>query len=112
MLFKPLMPVAEYIINYDYIAKVLCENKAKPELHCNGKCHLMKELAKAAEEEKPVSHKKTSHQEAEVLFCESSFQFEFTPVFINTEKRISIPYTNLYVHTGSVSVFHPPAPIC
>jgi hypothetical protein len=33
-------------INYDYISKVLCINKDKPELKCNGKCHLMKELAK------------------------------------------------------------------
>lgn len=50
MLAKPILPVADYIINYDYISKVLCENKAKPELKCNGKCQLMKELAKASEQ--------------------------------------------------------------
>ncbi len=55
MLVKPVFPVIDYVVNYDYIAKVLCENKAKPELKCNGKCQLMKELAKAAEEEKPIS---------------------------------------------------------
>ncbi len=49
MLVKPVLPVVEYMVNYDYISKVLCENKAKPKLKCNGKCHLMKELAKASE---------------------------------------------------------------
>ena len=32
--------------NQDFIAKVLCINKDKPELQCNGKCHLAKELNK------------------------------------------------------------------
>ncbi|UMY65200.1 MULTISPECIES: hypothetical protein [unclassified Flavobacterium] len=57
LLAKPAFPVLEYVLQYDYISKVLCENKAKPELHCNGKCHLMKELAKASEADKSDSHK-------------------------------------------------------
>ncbi|MBX9808301.1 MAG: hypothetical protein K2X95_10950, partial [Flavobacteriaceae bacterium] len=60
MLLKPVFPVIDYIVNYEYISKVLCVNKDKPKMHCNGKCHLMKELAKAAENEKPISpNKKT-----------------------------------------------------
>jgi hypothetical protein len=51
---KPIFPVMDYAINYDYISKVLCINKDKPELKCNGKCHLMKELAKT-EDDKPIS---------------------------------------------------------
>ena len=47
MFLKPIFPVLDYIINYDYIANELCENKAKPELKCNGKCHLVNELAQA-----------------------------------------------------------------
>ena len=58
LFFKPLLPVAEYIINYDYITKVLCINKAQPKLQCNGKCHLMKELANESENEKPISSNK------------------------------------------------------
>jgi hypothetical protein len=37
---KPVMPLIEYYANYDYIATVLCENKDKPYLECNGKCYL------------------------------------------------------------------------
>ena len=41
---KPLVPVIEYYANYDYIATVLCENRDKPYLECNGKCYLEKQL--------------------------------------------------------------------
>ncbi|OCA79529.1 hypothetical protein BBH99_18635 [Chryseobacterium contaminans] len=46
MVFRPLMPLAEYAVNYNYIVNTLCVNKSKPELHCNGKCYLSKEVAK------------------------------------------------------------------
>ncbi len=52
MLIKPLWPVGEYIMNYDYIVNVLCENKDKPELECNGKCYLMQLLAQESEQNK------------------------------------------------------------
>ncbi|WP_372793754.1 hypothetical protein [Lutibacter sp.] len=43
---RPLMPIMEYYANYDYIANVLCENRDKPYLECNGKCYLEKQLKK------------------------------------------------------------------
>jgi len=46
-MLQPIAPVISYYINYDYIVEELCENKAKPVLQCNGKCHLTKELKKA-----------------------------------------------------------------
>ena len=30
MFLKPILPVVDYIVNYEYISKVLCVNKAKP----------------------------------------------------------------------------------
>lgn len=41
---RPLVPIIEYYANYNYIATVLCENKDKPYLECNGKCYLEKQL--------------------------------------------------------------------
>src|SRR5690554_7517932 len=49
MLFKPVIPVLEYVVFYDYIKNELCENKEIAEMECNGKCHLVKELAKASD---------------------------------------------------------------
>ncbi len=43
---RPLVPLIEYYANYEYIAAVLCENRDKPYLECNGKCYLEKQLKK------------------------------------------------------------------
>ncbi len=47
MAFRPVVPLLEYIIQYDYIVNELCENKEKPQMHCNGKCHLNKALSQS-----------------------------------------------------------------
>jgi len=108
MLFRPVLPVVDYIINHDYIAKELCINRAKPQMHCNGKCQLMKALAKSSENEKPLSGKKSSHTEKEVLFCESFFDFDFEIINIPTSLQYSIAYTNLYCAVSLGAVFRPP----
>jgi hypothetical protein len=107
---KPILPVLEYVFNYDYIVKELCENKAKPELKCNGKCHLMKELAKASENETPVSQdKKTSYTEFEILFLEKSASFEIANLNFPIQSEINAAYSDLYIYENTVSVFHPPS---
>lgn len=64
MVFRPLMPLVEYAVNYNYIVDTLCINKSKPEVHCNGKCYLSRELAKANDnaESTPFSKVKNSGQ--------------------------------------------------
>ncbi|MDG4716258.1 hypothetical protein [Winogradskyella marincola] len=37
--------VLYYQLNIDYIIETYCVNKEKPELQCNGKCHLAKQLS-------------------------------------------------------------------
>ncbi|MBA4320815.1 MAG: hypothetical protein C0412_20695 [Flavobacterium sp.] len=109
MLLKPALPVIDYVVNYEYISTVLCVNKAKPKLQCNGKCHLMKELAKSSESETPISSdKKTASQQFEVLFLEEIKPFKIAAIcFLETQKTNS-DYSNLYFRLNSVSVFHPP----
>lgn len=63
MAFRPLIPLVEYAVNYDYISTVLCINKSKPELHCNGKCYVSKELAKTNDtDSSPLNKAKNSGQ--------------------------------------------------
>ena len=50
-MLRPIAPFVEYVINYDYISKVLCINKDKPVLSCNGKCQLMKKLEKLQQDD-------------------------------------------------------------
>ncbi len=42
------MPLVDYAVNYNFIAKNLCENREWPQLMCQGKCYLKKELAEAS----------------------------------------------------------------
>jgi hypothetical protein len=50
--FSRLFIYASFDLNQNYIASTLCENRDKPEMHCNGKCYLMKKLKQAEEKEK------------------------------------------------------------
>ncbi|MCA4781558.1 hypothetical protein IF125_04675 [Empedobacter stercoris] len=43
--FRPLMPVLDYILNYNEIANKLCINKDESELLCNGFCYLKEEVS-------------------------------------------------------------------
>ena len=109
LFLKPIFPVIEYVVNYEYITKILCVNKAKPKMQCNGKCHLMKELAKASESEKPISSdKKQLVQESEVLFLETIPSFVWADFFTNPNQKINTNYSNLYSFLNSCVVEHPP----
>ena len=109
MLLKPVLPVIDYVVNYDYISTVLCVNKAKPKLECNGKCHLVKELAKSSESESPISSdKKMASQQFEVLFLEEIIAFKITSIYFLETQKLNSGYSNLYFRLNSFSVFHPP----
>ncbi len=49
---RPIVPLASFVINQDYIAKFFCVNQDKPELDCNGKCYLMQKLEEQNEEKR------------------------------------------------------------
>ena len=109
---KPILPLFDYWVNYKYIANELCENQDKPELECNGKCHLKKELAKAATEESSNSKdkKQVSKQEIEILFFQETFNFESKNI---SSVSVKVPtfYSNNYFHLNSSQIFHPPTSI-
>ncbi|UHO37960.1 hypothetical protein H5J24_20580 [Chryseobacterium capnotolerans] len=67
MVFRPLIPLAEYAVNYNYIVNTLCVNKSKPDLHCNGKCYLSKELAKANNETESTPFNKIKNSGQKIL---------------------------------------------
>lgn len=110
ILIKPVVPLVDYIINYEYISTKLCENRAKPEMHCDGKCHLKKELAKAASDEKPISNKKSSvfKQEMENLFFKVAHPFCFQNIEAVLSNKIIDRYQNLYFYKSINAFFHPP----
>lgn len=112
MLIKPVLPIVDYIINYDYISTQLCENIEKPELECNGKCHLKKELANEAKKDNPKSNEQRSNTIIfEVLYCENITSFVFNPV-VYIDKKVQPLYNCIYFRLNSTSIFHPPIFTC
>ncbi len=47
--FRPLIPMVEYVVNYNKIITELCVNRAKSEMMCNGKCYLFDELSRTSD---------------------------------------------------------------
>ena len=110
VLFKPLFPFIDYAINKDYIAKNLCENRAKPKLNCNGKCHLMKQLKKAGAENPTdgTTSKGTSNQEENCVHVNSLFNFN-TSISVSKSNKFYInTISNLLPTNYLQDIFHPP----
>lgn len=108
MVFRPLIPLAEYAVNYDYIVTTLCVNKNKPEIHCNGKCYLSKELAKTNDSESsPLQKTKNSGQKILDIYIlpevtEISVNEKF--LFFNFRFIYETAYSFLFLNT----IFKPP----
>lgn len=108
--FRPLFPIIEYVINYDYIANILCINKDKPELECNGKCHLAKEMAKAASDDSdPKQDKKELSASVKLAdYVVEELNIHFHHKFESKESQPTFYYNNLYCYHFSKIVLQPP----
>ena len=95
-------------INQDYIAKNLCENRAKPKMHCNGKCQLMKKL-KQADKEEQKQLPQTLKEKYEVLYCHNltSFSIEKRNIFAEITKSF-FDYQFHFNSSYNPDIFRPP----
>lgn len=105
---KPVLPFVEYLALYDYIKNELCENRQAPELKCNGKCHLSKELAKASEQESS-SDKKAHSSETQVLFFHFSEAYTLQKIPVLNLKQADEVAVNFYENQFTLSLLKPPA---
>lgn len=105
----------DYTINKEEITQKYCENKDKPEMECNGCCHLKKELNnvdKAEERENssfPIS--KISKQEIQPFLIQCIQKISFS---LNDYSFFSISYgmySNLYSFLFFVKNNKPPSSI-
>ena len=105
---KPLLPYVDYVINQDYIAEVLCINKDKPQLKCNGQCHLKAQIEKQVEEENqpeapPAPTSETQHLP---LFFETFGGLIPDPV---SESSLAyFDYQEALLAAPDFDIFHPP----
>ncbi len=80
MLAKPLLPLVTYAMNYDYIVEKLCENKDKPQMHCDGKCYLAKQLAEESDhnDKNPLGQNNSKTEIGQTVFFQILTQFDFS----------------------------------
>ncbi len=72
-IFNRMGIVMYYQANKAYIAKVLCVNKNRPSLHCDGKCYLAKKLKAAEEKEQKQTTEKLEKMPEIQLFCSANY---------------------------------------
>ena len=115
MLFKPISQFSWevwYLVNYEFVAEELCENTEEPELQCNGKCFLAKQLAKAelekdtsSDEEQPVP----PFQVKEENICSSSTAAIHAVILPSSDReRDYFKKENPPLQSYHGEVFHPP----
>ncbi|HEV7333023.1 MAG TPA: hypothetical protein VGN63_18450 [Flavisolibacter sp.] len=104
--FSKWVILLEFNRNRDFIAQNLCENKARPQLKCGGKCQLTKSLEK--EEKGSSSSQSAKSGFAEILFVPA------TP----GEQTVTVAALNFFQWPSFLSsilaappraIFHPPA---
>jgi hypothetical protein len=92
-------------INKEYIEHQLCENRSNPQLHCNGKCYLSRQLKKAeAGESKSAMMIKEKNEQiinniSNLVFIHFPVITGFQPASFNTP---------LYVSDGLDYMIKPP----
>lgn len=103
-LSQAYMPQVNYWMNRDYIASVLCENKDKPELECNGQCHLKKQIKEQSDKEKE------GEEVSERLMVEFIRAIDEFAVVVEDETHEIIPsyYCDNLDAGVKQGIFHPP----
>ena len=106
MILRPLVPVVEYAVNYDYIVKNLCENRNVPQSTCKGKCYVGKELAKT--EKQSNSSQTIKIAGLDVFISHDILSFS---ALLNSELLTEVPdssYFNSHSSEYFSRIFHPP----
>lgn len=108
VVFRPLIPLVDYAVNYHYISQELCENRDKPDLHCNGKCYLAKELSTAIDTGSSPLHKtKTPVQKVLDIFLPAEIT-EVIAIKITSITQFQINSETDYSFLFLTFIFRPP----
>ena len=101
--------VLDYQLNKARITELYCVNKARPQLHCNGKCHLAQQLRKTADAEKKAPAGASAKMKYEVL-SSPVFALAMPPLqrWPLAARRYPARPTVHYAAVPGAEVFRPP----
>lgn len=100
----------DYEIRKEYIAKVLCVNRDKPKLNCNGKCYLAKKLAEAEkQQQRQAEQDYLSSLIYQVMDTDIQFSFNSPSLTIEDFSRTAFPFKSAFLgRLVPGYIFHPP----
>ena len=96
---------ASYTFNKAYISSVLCTNKDKPELHCEGKCFMdikLKELEQKNKQDQENLKRSVEFFEQKCTLLPQPFSL----AILSTENAICLAKKPIAI---DLAIFHPPA---
>lgn len=108
MLFKPLLPIVEYVVNYDYIITELCVQKDLYENQCNGMCHLSEKMVEASKPSEPSDKPRFSFVEISSEFLPNIYPIFENKILFLEKSTAKDTYNTMYSFTKLFSIFHPP----
>ena len=85
---KQYLPYVDYSINQEYISSVLCENLDKPQLECDGKCYLKKQLKKVNEEKDNTNQSQQKSITESDVYSISTFALQIPTSFLHLKERL------------------------
>jgi len=103
--FSRAFIVLDYFANTKAFAKN-CENKARPKMHCNGKCQMMKKLKQEEKKDEQLPERKGENKN-EILSTRSFF----ADIPANSSTEITVIHNSISSGKETKmprSVFHPP----
>jgi hypothetical protein len=98
--------ILDYYTNTGAYAKT-CINKARPKMHCNGKCQVMKKMKEEEKKEQENAERRGSAK-SEVLSTKSFYPTLTDPEFINIGAIKNAATCNLLPRDHSFDFFKPP----
>ncbi len=103
---RPALPLMNFVVNYDYIAQNLCENRDRPELSCHGKCYLAKEIAKTEKQQSTDNSVKISS--LDIFIVKDIMDATMILLPENPDQVRFSSYRNDYHSDFNADIFHPP----
>lgn len=108
MLFKAFLAPAVFIdfkLNQDYISKVLCINRDKPQLDCDGQCILMQKMKGTQDADHPEQSQSAKAQLLEIF---SEIAPAFQPLSFPVVRNDFFTYDEEVSLENFSKIFHPP----
>ncbi|WP_090157327.1 hypothetical protein [Dyadobacter soli] len=106
--FSPWGTIAYFKLNREYIAKVLCENRKRPELHCDGKCYLAKKLKQQQEKQDKETSDQVHNTPVIQLFISQSYIYNFEPETVVFREPVRFFHQLLFYAAPVGKLLRPP----